>query len=150
MTTKSQNDMQPQPTMSRTRTSTRGQQQGQGQQPQAQTPRAAWEDFLDGLKPALEQAGDHVRVQDRAGWVKIESPTTGHKVYFNKGVTGVTRVESSLPPSAVKGAEEPEFYNGRIASVIPPTVEAVSEAILVVAQTQERLAPPRRRTRDIA
>lgn len=110
---------------------------------------AAWEEFLDKLEPVLQQAGDSIRVLDRAGWVKVENPTTGHKLYFNKGVTGVTRVESSLAPDAVKGAQQPEFYNGRITSIIPPTVEAVSEAIKVIAQVQERLSAPRRRTRDL-
>jgi hypothetical protein len=110
---------------------------------------AAWEEFLEALEPFFQEVGDRVQVLDRAGWVKIENPATGHKLYFNKGVTGVTRVESSLPPDAVRGASPPEFYNGRITSIIQPTVQSVGEAIRVIAQVQDRLTPPRRRTRDI-
>lgn len=128
-------------------------QQGQGGQLEAGQQAAevpqAWEEFLEQLEPFFQEAGDSVRVQDRAGWVKIENAQTGHKLYFNKGVTGVTRVESSLPVDAVKGAEEPGFYNGRISSIIPPNVQSVGEAIRAISQVQDRLSPPRRRTRDI-
>ena len=123
-----------------------GTQQG-GQQQQEQT--TAWEEFLEQLEPFFQEVGDKVRVLDRAGWVKIENPQTGHKLYFNKGVTGVTRVESSLAPGAVRGAAPPEFYNGRITSIIPANVQSVGEAIRVIAQAEDRLTPPRRRTRDI-
>lgn len=119
----------------------------QGQQ--VQNPPAAWEEFLDALGPFLDEVGEAVRVQERAGWVKIENPLTGHKLYFNKGITAVTRIESSLPPAAVKGAMTPEFYNGRITSIIPAEVQAVGEAIRVIAQVQDRLSAPRRRTRDL-
>lgn len=123
-----------------------------GQAPQGkqiQNPPAAWEEFLDALGPFLDEVGEAVRVQERAGWVKIENPLTGHKLYFNKGITAVTRIESSLPPDVVKGATTPEFYNGRITSIIPAEVQAVGEAIRVIAQVQDRLSAPRRRTRDL-
>lgn len=160
-------DQDQQPAISRTRSRRRIQDQGPDlretrsadmepsiarqpmQQAAVQEQPTAWEEFLDKLEPFFQEVGDKVRVLDRAGWVKVENPTTGHKLYFNKGVTGVTRVESSLSPDAVKGAAPPEFYNGRITSIIPPTVQAVGEAIRVIAQVQDRLAAPRRRTRDI-
>ena len=104
-------------------------QQATAQQGVEQAPPAAWEEFLDQLEPFFQEVGDKVRVLDRAGWIKVENPTTGHKLYFNKGVTGVTRVESSLAPDAVRGASPPEFYNGRITSIIPPTVQSVGDAI---------------------
>lgn len=134
------------------RVSARDRIQQAGQAPQGQpvqNPPAAWEEFLEALNPFFQEVGGAVRVLDRAGWVKIENPQTGHKLYINKGVTAVTRIESSLPPDAVKGAQAPEFYNGRITSLIPPTVQSVGEAIRVIAQVQDRLSAPRRRTRDI-
>ena len=157
MTTKKweeHNDMAPAPTMGRT--SSRGRLRSPTMAPQQQTaapqkqegPPPAFEEFLTRLQGVINEIAA-VRVQDRAGWIKIENFTTGHKVYINKGVTAVTRVESSLPPDAVKGAQAPEFYNGRIASLIPPTVEAVSEAIRALGSLQDHLPPARRRTRDM-
>lgn len=145
------------PAMPRTRTRSRapepdmrGQRPAIAGEPQTgQAPPAAWEEFLDALNPFLDEVGDSVRVLDRAGWVKIENPLTGHKLYFNKGITGVTRVESSLPVESVKGAAQPEFYNGRISSILPAEVQVVGEAIRQIAKSPDRLSPPRRRTRDL-
>ncbi len=104
---------------------------------------AAFEQFMAALKRPLKNAGQAVRVSENRGWIKIEG-RQGHKVYIAKTKTGVSRIESTLDPDLIKGAAPPDVKNGRIASWIPATPEAVSEAIGLLVKLEEPLPPPRR------
>ncbi len=117
---------------------------GEGQRPAPQATPPAFEEFMARLRTTLDKAGDAVQVTENAAWVKIESRRNGHKVYVNKGKTLVTRVESTLPPSAVPGATEPGRPNGRIASWIPADPAAVERAVQVLAGSDQMIRPPQR------
>lgn len=105
--------------------------------------KAAFEEFMAALAKPLKKAGEKIKVTDTAGWIKIEGHQ-GHKIYINKGKTAVSRIESTLDPDLVKGAEEYDGSNGRIASTFPPDVAVVTEAITVLAGLKEPISPPRR------
>ena len=97
-------------------------------------PRAAlpaFKQFMLALREPLERAGSSVSVSTLTGWVKITS-LDGHKIYIAKTVTGVSRVESTLPPELIPGAQPPDPStrpNGRIASWIPARPEVVARAL---------------------
>ena len=85
-------------------------------------------------------------MSENAGWIKIEG-VQGHKVYIAKTVTGVSRVESTLDPKMISGAQAPDpgrRKNGRIASWLPAKPEVVAEAIDVLATLDEPIPPPTR------
>lgn len=103
---------------------------------QAQGGRPAFEQFMAALKDPLRRAGKRVRVTEIKGWVKIEGQQ-GHKVYISKTKTGVSRVESTLDPSMIEGAQPPDRPNGRIASWIPAYPDVVGEAIGLLAELDE-------------
>jgi hypothetical protein len=110
---------------------------------QTSSGRVAFEQFMGALRSAIKQAGPAVQVTDHARWVKIESTKNGHKVYVAKGRTQVGRVESTLPPELVVGAESPSTPNGKIASYIPVDPGSVAIAIGHLASDgTEQLRPP--------
>lgn len=108
--------------------------------------RPAFEQFMAALRDPLRKAGHRVRVSEIAGWVKIEGQQ-GHKVYIAKTVTGVSRIESTLDPRLVEGAQAPDpgrKRNGRIASWLPASPVAVGQAIAVLAKLDEPILAPTR------
>lgn len=111
---------------------------------------AAFEEFMDELSPSIQRGGNRLRVTLNEGYVKIESLHNGHKVYIAKGVTTVSRVESTIPPSMLDGAAEPDRPNGRIASWIRADVQSVSKAIDFLVDSDEMIVPPRRGGGDTA
>lgn len=104
---------------------------------------AAYQEFMAALKDPLRKAGQKVRVNENAGWIKIEG-MQGHKVYIAKTKTGVSRIESTLDPDLIDGASPPDRHNGRIASWLPAEPKVVAEAIQLLATLQEPIRPPAR------
>lgn len=92
----------------------------------------AFKRFMAALGDALHRAGDMVTVSDNVSWVKIEG-RNGHRVYVAKGKNSVGRVDSTLPPDVVPGAMPAGRRNGRIASWLPASTEAVARAIEIIA-----------------
>ncbi len=106
--------------------------------------RVAFEEFMAQLQGQLKRAGASVDVTENARWVKIESRRNGHKIYVAKGKTQVNRIESTIPPDLIPGAEEPDRKNGRIASYLPADPKVIGEAIRHLAQSDEKLRAPLR------
>jgi hypothetical protein len=104
----------------------------------------AFEAFMAALDSAIKKAGPAIHVSENAGWVKIEGPTQ-QRIYITKTKTLVNRVETTLAPELIEGAEAvPVGSNGKIASRLPADPEIVSEAIRLLVTAgplRPRLAP---------
>ena len=107
----------------------------------------AFEAFMGRLNAVLARYADSLKVTELEGWMKIEGPQ-GHKIYITKTKTVVNRVESTLDPDLIKGAEA-STGNGRIASVLPATTKAVAEAVRLLATLKEAIRPPARGAQQV-
>lgn len=91
--------------------------------------RTAFERFMFGLRDTMKEVSPMVKVKSNVSWIKIESLVNGHKIYISKGKLSVGRVESTMPTWMINGAIRPGFKNGKISSWLPPTVDAVKQAL---------------------
>ena len=83
--------------------------------------------------------------KDQKGFFQVWNATTGHKLYIAKQGRSVTRIDTTLPMSALDGICLPlDKPNGRIACHVQPTTEAVALALEVLASYSDKIPSPKR------
>lgn len=103
---------------------------------------AAYESFIAAIKAHGEALG--LTVRDQKGFVKFLAPTTDQRLYVAKQPRGVTRIDTTLPRTAliVNGRDISlplSKENGKIECHIDPTIESVNAALTVLASFQAKV-----------
>lgn len=106
------------------------------EEPEGPPAEKAYETFLRDLRVRLgDELWANITVTDQRSWVQLAGPSD--RVYVAKSATVPPRVECTLEPEMVEGAQEPIRRNGRIRSLLPPDVEAVAQAITIIAADRQ-------------
>lgn len=99
--------------------------------------------FVAAAKAHAEALG--LQMKDQKGFFQIWNATTGHKLYVAKQGREVTRIDTSLPMSALDGISLPlSKPNGRIVCHVSPTLEAVTLALDVLSTHSDKIPSPKK------
>ena len=105
-------------------------------EPEGPPAEKAYETFLRDLRSRLgDELWAHITVTDQRSWVQLAGPSD--RVYVAKSANVPPRVECTLDYSLIEGAQEPIRRNGRIRSLLPPDVEAVAQAVTIIAADRQ-------------
>jgi hypothetical protein len=102
--------------------------------------------FLEAARAAANALG--FATHDQKGWLKVENLTTGHKLYVARGGKSV-KIETTIPTDVLgEYGTAHAGGNGKIASNVVSTVEALNQALEILAMYDAKLPPPRRATKN--
>ncbi len=109
----------------------------------------AYQAFIAAVQAHVTALGLDLQVKEQKGFFQFGSSSTGHRLYVAKQGRGVTRVDTTLPRTAltVNGRDisipltKP---NGRVACHIDPSVESVAAALEVLASFEHKIGAPRK------
>lgn len=112
----------------------------------AQAP--AYVTFVAALKARLESQGiplvtaegTQTGLPENAGWVRLESPVNGHKLYVPKSVTRMGLCETTLPVLNRNGSKHMPKVNGKIVCRVIPEIDVIEGFLSeFYGSTEERL-----------
>lgn len=84
-----------------------------------------------------------LQTADQKGYFKVWNAETGHKLYVAKQARGVTRIDTTLPPTELSGMTLPlEKPNGRITCHVAP--ESVTAALDKLATYNDKIPSPKK------
>lgn len=106
----------------------------------------AYEAFVAACRAHGEALG--LQVKEQKGFFQFINATTGHKLYVAKQGRSVTRIDTTLPMSALPGISlKLEKPNGRIACHVQADVDAAQLALDTLATYGEKIPAPKRQAK---
>jgi hypothetical protein len=109
----------------------------------------AYAAFITAVHKHLSAVGVSLDFKEQKGFFQFGSKATGHRLYVAKQGRGVTRVDTTLPRTALvvngKDISLPLTKpNGRVACHVDPSVESVNAALEVLASYQDKISAPKK------
>ena len=104
----------------------------------------AWKTFMAAIDQELQALG--LQPKEQKNFVQIEHAETGQRIYVAKQVREVTNVPTTLPLGDRPGLSKTfDGENGKISAEIEPTVDAVREALRLLASGELGKVRPSKR-----